>query len=192
MNKIFLSTTALACLITASCNDRNTPRVSANSPEPQAASQSQSSAPSPAQDQEFARKAAMGGMFEVEAGRLAARQANAQKIKDFGNRMVKDHTAVNRELKQWARSNKMTLPATMGGEHQQHLRKLRSARGADFDRQYMMMMAEDHQKDVALFETQAGSGSNSDLKNFASKHLPSLREHLRMAREISSQMTSDR
>jgi putative membrane protein len=193
MSKLLLSTATLACLITVSCNDRNTPSVSANSPEPQARTQTQSqSHQMSAQDQEFVRKAAMGGMFEVEAGQMAARQANAQNVKDFGNRMVRDHTTVNEELKQWARTNNMTLPTAMGDEHRQHIQKLQSARGRDFDRQYMMLMVEDHQKDVDLFERQSNSGSHNELKSFAAKHLPTLREHLRMAREISGQMTSDR
>jgi len=57
--------------------------------------------------------------------------------------------------------------------------------GAEFDRKYMEAMVKDHEKDVAAFERESTSGSDADLKAWAAKTLPTLREHLQMARDIN-------
>jgi putative membrane protein len=51
-------------------------------------------------------------------------------------------------------------------------------------------MVEDHEKDVALFEQQAESGEDADLRAFAEETLPTLREHLELAKEVHSQVTA--
>jgi putative membrane protein len=51
------------------------------------------------------------------------------------------------------------------------------------DRAYARDMAKDHQTDVASFEKEANSGSNTDLKGFAGSTLPKLRDHLKMAQD---------
>lgn len=56
--------------------------------------------------------------------------------------------------------------------------------GADFDRAYSKMMLSDHQKDVSAFEKQSTKGADADLKAFAGKTLPTLQEHLQMARAL--------
>ncbi len=62
--------------------------------------------------------------------------------------------------------------------------------GTEFDRMYVRDMLTDHESDVAAFEKEANSGSNPDLKTFASDTLPTLREHLRMAKENESAIGS--
>ena len=60
--------------------------------------------------------------------------------------------------------------------------------GAEFDREFMGQMVKDHDKTVALFERQAQSGSDAELKGFAAKTLPTLREHAQMARELAAKV----
>src|SRR5580658_9358421 len=43
-------------------------------------------------DARFARDAAMGSMLEVELGKLAVQKASNDKVKQFGQRMVDDHS----------------------------------------------------------------------------------------------------
>jgi putative membrane protein len=56
--------------------------------------------------------------------------------------------------------------------------------GADFDRAYSKMMLSDHNKDVSEFEKESSKGADADLKAFASKTLPTLKEHQQMARTL--------
>jgi len=137
-----------------------------------------------AQDRNFLMEAAMGGMMEVELGRLAAQQGMNDAVKQFGQRMVDDHSKANQELMSLAQSKGITLPTTIDEKHQKDMTKLQGLSGADFDREYTKMMLSDHRKDVSEFEKQSTKGMDADLKAFASKTLPTLQEHLQMAEAL--------
>lgn len=136
------------------------------------------------QDRNFIMDAAMGGMMEVELGRLAAQQGASDAVKQFGQRMVDDHSKANEELMSLAQSKGITLPAQLDDKHREHLTKFSSLTGADFDRAYVKEMVSDHHKDVSEFEKQTTRGTDPDLKAFASKTLPTLQEHMRMAEAL--------
>jgi putative membrane protein len=53
-------------------------------------------------------------------------------------------------------------------------------------------MVEDHEKDIELFEQQAESGQDPDLRAFAEETVPTLREHLELAKEVQSKVTAAR
>ena len=136
------------------------------------------------QDSKFLMEAAMGGLMEVELGRVAAQKASSDAVKQFGQRMVDDHGAANTELTSLATSKGVTLPTALDEKHQKDVTKLSAMSGADFDRAYMKMMVSDHVKDVAEFEKQSTKATDPDLKEFASKTLPTLQEHLKMAKSV--------
>ena len=136
------------------------------------------------QDHKFVMEAAMGGLMEVELGRVAAQNGASDAVKQFGQRMVDDHSKVNTELMTLATSKGMTLPAALDDKHQAAVTKLSAMSGADFDRAYVKMMVKDHEKDVKEFEKQSTRASDADLKAFAAKNLPGLQEHLQMARSL--------
>ena len=83
-----------------------------------------------------------------------------------------------------ASSKGMTLPTALDEKHQKDVTKLSAMSGAEFDRAYSKMMLSDHTKDVKEFEKQSTKGGDPDLKAFASKTLPTLQEHLQMARNL--------
>src|SRR5215213_9032732 len=136
------------------------------------------------QDRDFLMDAAMGGMMEVELGRIAAQQGTSDAVKQFGQRMVDDHSKANEELMSLASTKGMTLPTALDEKHQKEVTKLSSMSGAEFDRAYGKMMLSDHNKDVSEFEKQSNKGTDPDLKAFAAKTLPTLQEHLQMARAL--------
>jgi putative membrane protein len=136
------------------------------------------------QDRDFVMDAAMGGMMEVELGRMAAQQGTSDAVKQFGQRMVDDHSKANEELMSLASSKGITLATTMDEKQHKDMMKLQAMTGADFDRAYSKMMLSDHKKDVSEFEKQSMKGTDPDLKAFASKTLPTLREHLQMANAL--------
>ena len=135
-------------------------------------------------DRDFLMDAAMGGMMEVELGRVAAQQGASEAVKQFGQRMVDDHSKANAELTTLATSKGITLPTELDAKHRQHVTKLSAMSGADFDRAYSKMMLSDHNKDVSEFEKESTKGGDADLKAFAGRTLPTLQEHLQMAKAL--------
>jgi putative membrane protein len=140
-------------------------------------------------DQKFVMKAAQGGKAEVEMGQLALQKASDDKVKQFAQKMVDDHTKANDQLKQVAQAQNIPLPTSMDAMSQKEYDRLSKMSGTEFDKAYMQHQLKDHRKDVAEFQKEASSGKNADIKNFASSTLPVLQEHLKLAEQITPKET---
>lgn len=138
--------------------------------------------------QNFAEKAAMGGMLEVEAGKIAVEKATDPDVKAFGQRMIDDHSKANDELKSIASIKNMTLPTMLSDSQQKDLNDLREKTGNDFDKHYVNMMVDDHKDDVDDFQNAVDNLDDMDLKNFAINTLPTLQKHLVSIQEIQNRM----
>ena len=151
---------------------------------------SSAKAGSSATDSGFIMTAAMGGMAEVEMGRLATQRASSDAVKQFAQRMVDDHTKANDELTQIATSKGVTLPTGPDAKHQALMTRMQNLSGAAFDRAYLRNAGlKDHEKTVKLFQREIDKGKDPDVKAFASKNLPTIQDHLRMARDMSNAMS---
>jgi putative membrane protein len=139
-------------------------------------------------DQKFVMMAAIGGMEEVQLGQMAADKGTSAEVKQFGQHMVEDHSKANDELKTLAASKNITLPTALDAKHQADVDKLSKLSGADFDRTYVKMMVQDHNKDVGEFDREATRGKDPDVKAWAAKTLPTLRSHQSMIKNISDGM----
>jgi putative membrane protein len=136
----------------------------------------------------FAANAAQGGMAEVELGRLATQKAADPSVREFGARMIADHSRANSELKSIAAQKGIQLPADLNSEQKSERDKLAQMSGAEFDKEYMSAMVKDHETDVKDFDTQAKDGNDADIKAFAGKTLPTLQEHLKMAQTAAQKV----
>ena len=139
-------------------------------------------------DKEFFIAAAQGSMSEVALGHLANDKATNAGVKNFANRMITDHGRAVEDLKQLALTKGVALPAVVGKEESKTADELSKKVGKDFDRSYMTEMIRDHEKDVKEFESAASEITDPDLKAWASKTLPTLREHLDMAKQIEAKV----
>lgn len=161
-------------------------------------------------DKRFIMEVAHGGMMEVHLGKLASERASSAEVKQFAQRMVDDHSKANDELMQLASSKGVSMPQDanhshsaaagagsqtadsgshkemMDPKHKAASDKLSRLSGADFDREYMRMMVKDHAKTVEKFEREAAKGKDPDVKAWAAKTLPTVREHLQMARDLNA------
>lgn len=139
-------------------------------------------------DAEFAVKAADGGMMEVELGKLAAANAASQVVKDFGKMMVKDHSAAGEELKTLAANKNIALPARLSDEKLKKVEDFRKKSGAEFDKDYMSFMVEDHKEDIEKFSEAAEEALDPDLKNWAAGKVPTLKKHLEHAEMVHNKL----
>jgi putative membrane protein len=139
-------------------------------------------------DAEFATKAAVGGMAEVEFGNLALEKTNNPQVKDFANMMVTDHGKANEELIAIAKMKNITLPGALDEEHQKKRSELNGKTGKDFDKAYVEAMVDGHEKTLKLMQDEAKDGKDADLKAFASKTTPVVNTHLVMIKKIHDSM----
>ena len=143
------------------------------------------SAKSPGADAVFMRRAAMDGLAEVEHGRLATQNGSAAEVKQFGQRMVDDHSKAGDELKALAAQKHLTLPIELDQKHRAMQDRLAKLKGEAFDRAYVSHMVMAHQQAVTLFQGEAKAGKDAEAKAWAAKTLPVLQEHYKSARTLS-------
>jgi putative membrane protein len=141
-------------------------------------------------DAEFAKLAAQGGLAEVKLGQLAEDKGTSQAVKDFGKRMVNDHSKGNDALKTAASKANITLPGQITAKDEALYNRLSKLSGAAFDRAYARDMVQDHTADVAAFHHEAMDGKQASIKSFASQTLPTLEEHLKLARAMQHDVSS--
>ncbi|WP_316843731.1 DUF4142 domain-containing protein [Pedobacter psychrodurus] len=135
----------------------------------------------------FLRKAAVGGIMEVEAAKIAQKNAKSAEVKDFAVKMLADHTKANTELKDLAVSKKVITPDALPADDQIHLDAMKKMTGAAFDKHYMDMMVTDHDKTVALFKL-GMQNRDQAVKTWASNTLTVIESHDEMAKKIVSNM----
>ena len=139
-------------------------------------------------DREFVSKAATGGTAEVELGRVATQRAVRPSVRSFAERMVADHGRANAELAALARRKGLEVPTALEPSQQAMRDRLSGLSGPDFDRAYMSEIVRDHTEDIALFERAPEISSDPDLKAWATRSLPMLRDHLALARQVNSEV----
>jgi len=140
-------------------------------------------------DEEFAKKAAQGGMAEVKLGQLAEEKASNDTVKKFAKRMVEDHGKANDELKEAAMKESITLPTDMDSKDEATYERLSKLSGEAFDKAYARDMVKDHQQDIAEFRKEANSGRKDSIKSFAAQTLPTLQDHLKEARQMEQSVS---
>ena len=146
-------------------------------------------APKPISDEDFVMKASAAGMAEVNFGKLAEAQSSSAEVKKFAQNMVDDHSKANDELLKVADKDKITPAEKMGAKDQQMFTKLTGLKGPEFDREYIASQLAAHKEAVALFKSESNHGKNEDLKEFATKTLPTLEHHLEIVKKLSGKDT---
>ena len=131
-------------------------------------------------DTKFMTKAASGGMLEVQLGKAVAPNAMSPQVKMIAERMVTDHTKINDELKAMAAKMNVTLPTTLGNDAESVYKDVTGKKGIAMEKEYVDKMESDHKEDVKDFEEASTKAASPELRAFAAKTLPTLREHLAM------------
>lgn len=125
---------------------------------------------------------ALSDSYEIQAGRMAAQRGGAQQIREFGDRMTRDHTTTTQQLAMVLQNNgtPVVTPAALDPRHVSMINDL-AVQGADFDRRYAIQQVTAHREAVALLQNYAQSGDNPALRQWAMQVLPMIQEHLRLA-----------
>jgi len=138
-------------------------------------------------DKSFATTAAQSGLAEVQAGQLASQRATSPQVKQYGQKLVTDHSQANDQLQQIAQQDNLTLPTQPSAFEHAQGQRLTGLSGSEFDKAFVTGEVRDHEQAIALFQREAQSGRDPALKDFAQKSLPMLRQHLQMALSLNGQ-----
>jgi len=139
-------------------------------------------------DAKFTTSAAVGGMAEVELGKLALQKSSNAQVKEFATMMVNDHGKANTELMTIAAAKNITLPSTVDEDHKKKMDDLSKKSGTDFDKAYVDAMVDGHKSTLKLMEDESKDGKDAELKAFAAKTAPVVQTHLTMINKIKDGM----
>lgn len=179
MRKVRLATVGFALVVLAGCSS---PFGMANL--------SKESSSLSAADRSFISQAAYGSLAEVELGELAQTQASSQQVREFGGRMVTEHTQMNKDLVALASNKGVTPPTSPDPGRQEIGDMLEQLSGAEFDRQYVPQQLADHEATLGLFQIQSNRGQDVELRQFAQRYTPVIQRHVEMLRRMSTQAVS--
>ncbi|TSD62894.1 DUF4142 domain-containing protein [Inquilinus sp. KBS0705] len=135
----------------------------------------------------FVVNATKGGMMEVMTGKLATQKGKSTDVKNFGARMVTDHSKANAELKSIVSAKKWNIPPPSATVVKPDA-MLTTSTGSEFDTGYVNMMVKDHKKTIMLFERAASTSPNPQIKAFAMKTLPILQQHYTAIQQIADKL----
>jgi len=140
-------------------------------------------------DRKFVETVAEGNSAEVALGNLGAQKGSNADVKSFANRMITDHSKANDELKQLAANKGLSALATEPNKKDKdEADKLSKESGAKFDKAFMTGMVKGHTEVVSLFEKESKDAKDPDLKAWVDKTLPTIQDHLKMAKEINGKL----
>jgi putative membrane protein len=132
----------------------------------------------------FARQACQAGATQAEIGKLAALNTKNETVRTFAKSLVKEHTQQEKELGQIFAAKHIPAESELAEQFQSSIDHLAELKGGAFDRAFRQQVIDDHEKAIVAYEKQATRGTDPELRAFAQKHLPHLREHLELAKQL--------
>jgi putative membrane protein len=141
-------------------------------------------------DLPFLQEAANANHLEVRLGQLAQSKTSNSAVRQFGQRMVSDHTRLQQDLGSMTSRSAIALNPALTPADSQKITRLESLSGAQFDQAYMSMMIQDHQADAAKFETQSRNADSPQVRELAARSLPVLQQHLSLAQQVGRQVNA--
>ncbi|MBV8630981.1 MAG: DUF4142 domain-containing protein [Silvibacterium sp.] len=185
---LFIGTSALAQMTPSQTAPQNPATANPNAnPNMTTADtmQQQQAASGQMQDKTFVREAMEGGMAEVELGQLASQKASSDDVKQFGQKMVDDHTKLNDQMKPVAEQLGVTPPTQLSKKDQELKARLQNLSGTQFDNEYIRCMLKDHKKDAAEFKQEAQNAQNPAVQQAAQQGSQVIEQHLQMIEQIA-------
>lgn len=149
-------------------------------------------------DAQIAAIVVTANQVDIDAGKLAASKASNPEVKKFGQQMVTDHTAVNKQatalvtkLKVTPENNPTSQSLKAGGD--KNIAKLEGLTGAAFDKAYIDNEVTYHQAVIdAIDKTLIPSAQNAELKALLVKVRPAFVAHMEHAKMIQSSLDGTR
>jgi putative membrane protein len=144
-----------------------------------------------AADKMWLQTSISGDLFEIQGGTIAQQQASSQAVKDYGSRLVTDHTKSLKEARALAKAHGVQVPKAPSPSQQWELKTIGALSGAAFDAAYVDLETADHQQDISESTDEVSEGTNLGVRRAAKKDLPTLRRHLKIALGLGGHKVTD-
>ena len=141
--------------------------------------------------EKFIKKASISSLYEIESSKVALDKSKNPEVKKIANKLIDDHTAANKKLKEILTKEKLRFPMnlTLDEDHQEKVEELKEASESDFDKEYLDLMLEAHKNAIELFEDFSNAdGTHKSLNNYAENTLPKLKNHLEKIKSVKDQL----
>lgn len=136
-------------------------------------------------DRKFMKNAAHAGYYEIEGSQLALNKSRNAEVKKFAKHIVDDHTKAAGELKALALKKGVDIPTKPSILQAASIKLLNINKDTEFDKDYAESIGVDaHQSAVEEFTEAAEDADDAEVKAFAAKTLPALKQHLEMAQAL--------
>lgn len=138
-----------------------------------------------ADGEKFLRDAVDANQNEIELGKLGEQKAQNPELKQFAQKIIKDHQMVEEQLKQTVSAANLQMPPKeMSKKHQKIVQELQETKPENFDKDYLKAQSTAHKEAINLFEKEAKDDANPQLASFAKQQLPNLQEHMNAVKEL--------
>jgi putative membrane protein len=135
-------------------------------------------------DNRFIQRASQDGKAEIRMGQLIVQKAQRPDLRNFGQTLINDHTRMDQQLTQIAAQKSVLIPTQADAAHQRMIDTLANLSGTDFDQTVVQDAIREHQTEIQLYQQAANTVQDPDLRAFAQQNLPTLQQHLTMARQL--------
>lgn len=135
-------------------------------------------------DIKFVINTAEKGIMEVQIAQLAISRSKNAQIIDLSKMLEADHTALNNELTKTAASKNITIPQAMSDKSAEQFKDLNAKMGADFDKEYLKILVDNHESSIDAFKKEAENGNDLEIKAWASTKIAALQAHYDKAKAL--------
>ncbi len=140
-------------------------------------------------DSQYLVDAAEVDMKEIELGKLAQAKSTNADVKAFAKMMIDEHTKASEDLKAAAAKKNISLPMALTEDGQDAVKDLNDEKpGMDFDKKYVDMMVDGHEKTIDKMEKASEKAKEEDVRMWAANMLPTLRKHLDHAKSLQEKL----
>ena len=130
--------------------------------------------------------------MEIDMGKLAQKKGSTAGVRDFGKMLVKDHEQNDKDLRALAKKEGATIPKEVIADADKQemkdndamVKKMRAMKGAEFDREFLDMMVQGHEKELVRADAAMASIQDPDLQSFVKDMRPVLQRHVDQARDL--------
>ena len=142
-------------------------------------------------DRTFLKKAEEGDIKERNIGRWMLEKSQNKDVRDYAQMLVDDHSKDLRNLVDLMNQKGMPQPKGLPEVKHESMEKLEGLSGSALDRQFTILMVEDHQKDVIEFRNKANTAQDKDVKDYAMNTVSTLQKHLKKAQDLQDKLVTE-